>query len=90
MDVITLTIDGQMVKAGPGMTVLEAARQADIYIPTLCYHPAIDTFGACRMCIVEIDGMRGFPSSCTTPAGNLMVVNTNTASLQELRRIMEC
>jgi len=68
------------------MTVLEAARQAGIYIPTLCYHPAIAPSGACRMCVVEIDVIRGFPSSCTTPAGDGMVVNTNTASLQQLRR----
>ncbi len=86
MDEITLTINGQEVKANRGMTVLEAARKANIYIPTLCYHPDLVPAGACRLCIVEINGMRGFPVSCTTPASEGMVVRTNTPEIQELRR----
>jgi len=90
MDEITLTIDGREVKAENGMTVLEAARAADIYIPTLCYHPDLAPYGGCRLCIVEIENMRGFPTACTTPTSDGMVVKTNTPKLQELRRdIME-
>ncbi len=86
MDEISLNIDGQEVKARKGMTVLEAAREAGIYIPTLCYYPDLTPYGACRLCIVEIEKMRGFPTSCTTPASNGMVVRTNTPQIQELRR----
>jgi len=83
---ISLTIDGQKVKVSEGMTVYEAAKAAGIYIPTLCYHPYLTPYGACRLCVVEIDKMRGFPTSCTTPASDGMVVSSDTPQLQELRR----
>ncbi|HEX74983.1 MAG TPA: formate dehydrogenase subunit alpha [Dehalococcoidia bacterium] len=83
---IDLTIDGQQVKAKEGATVLEVAREGGIYIPTLCYHPSLTPYGSCRMCIVEIENIRGFPTACTTPVTESMVVNTNTPQLQELRR----
>ena len=83
---ISLTIDGKQVEAREGMTVLEAARSADIYIPTLCYDPDLEPYGACRLCIVEVEKMRGFPTACTTPATDGMVVNTNTPALNEIRR----
>jgi predicted molibdopterin-dependent oxidoreductase YjgC len=83
---ISLTIDGTRITAANGLTVLEVARQAGIYIPTLCYHPHLKPYGGCRLCIVEIEGMRGFPTSCTTPATDGMVVRTSTGQLQELRR----
>jgi formate dehydrogenase alpha subunit len=83
---ITLTIDDKQVEAREGMTVLEAAKEAGIYIPTLCYHPSLTPYGGCRLCVVEIEKMRGFPTSCTTPASEGMVVRTNTPQLQELRR----
>ncbi len=86
MENITLTIDGQQVEAKPGMTVLEAATEAGIYIPTLCYYRALRPFGGCRLCIVEIENMRGLPTSCTTPTADGMVVQTNTPQLQEYRR----
>ncbi|MBE9513801.1 MAG: (2Fe-2S)-binding protein, partial [Chloroflexi bacterium] len=90
MDTVTLTIDGREIQARKGATVLETALEADIYIPALCYHPDLTPFGACRLCIVEIEKMRGFPPSCTTPATEGMVVHTNTPRLQELRRnVME-
>ena len=85
-DTITLKIDGKEVQGRPGMTVLQVAEKAGVYIPTLCYHPLLEPHGGCRMCIVEIEKMRGLPPACTTPAGNGMVVNTNTPQLQELRR----
>jgi formate dehydrogenase beta subunit len=85
-DKIKLTIDGKEIEAEKGVTVLQAAQAAGVYIPTLCYHPDLQPFGACRLCIVEIENMRGLPTSCTTPAAAGMVVKTNTAQLQELRR----
>ncbi len=83
---VTLTIDGRAVSVPPGVTVLEAARKAGVYIPTLCHHEALDPYGGCRMCIVEIEGMRGFPTSCSTPVADKMVVRTSTTQIQELRR----
>ena len=83
---MTLSIDGQEVEANEGMTVLEVAKKAGIYIPTLCYHPDLAPYGACRLCIVEIEKMRGLPTACTTPATDGMVVTTNTPQLQEFRR----
>ncbi len=86
MEKITLTIDGEETVAKKGATVLEAAKEAGVYIPTLCNQSSLSPFGACRLCIVQIEKMRGFPSSCTTPATNGMVVHTNTTRIQELRR----
>ena len=86
MDKIALTIDDQQVEVEPGKTVLEAAQKAGIYVPTLCYHPSLAPYGGCRLCIVEIENMRGFPTSCTTPAGDGMVVKTKTPQLQDFRR----
>lgn len=83
---INLTIDGKSVGVPEGATILKAAQRAGIYIPTLCYHPSLTPSGSCRMCIVEVEGMRGFTTSCTTPSADGMVVKTNTPQLQELRR----
>ena len=82
---LTLTIDGRQVNAVPGKTVYEAATEAGIYIPTLCHHSGLTPYGACCMCIVEIEKTPGFPTSCTLPAGNGMVVRTTTPQLQKLR-----
>ena len=90
MDKINLTIDGRLVEAVSGMTILQAARGAGIEIPTVCDHEYLVPFGACRMCIVQIEGVRGYPTSCTTPAVKYSVVHTQTEELRTLRsRIME-
>ncbi|MDY7034305.1 MAG: FAD-dependent oxidoreductase [Thermodesulfobacteriota bacterium] len=86
MGTVNITIDGVRVQVEEESTVLEAAVKAGIYIPTLCYHKDLSPFGACRMCIVEIEKMRGLPTSCTTPATDGMVVQTNTPSLARLRK----
>jgi len=86
LDAIKLTIDGQEVKARAGMTVLEAAQSAGIYIPTLCADPDLKPYGGCRLCIVEIEKMRGLPIACTTPVTEGMVVKTNTPTVNEVRR----
>lgn len=83
---ITLTINGIEVQAEPGMTVLEAARANNIHIPTLCYSPKLRPLGACRMCVVEVEKMRGYPTACTVPVSDGMVVKTETEALQNLRR----
>lgn len=86
MDKIKLTIDDQPVEVDAGLTVLKAIQASGIYIPTLCYHPYLPPYGACRLCVVEIEKMRGFPTACTTPATDGMVVRTKTPQLQEFRR----
>lgn len=83
---ISVTINGNTVQAEPGMTVLEVAQAHNIYIPTLCYFAKLTAVGACRMCVVEIENMRGFPTACTVPASDGMVVHTETAAAQNLRR----
>jgi len=67
------------------MTVLEAAQAAGIYIPTLCSDPDLEPYGACRLCVVEIEKMRGLPTACTTPATDGMIVHTETPAVNEVR-----
>ena len=85
-DHITLTIDGAEIKTFPGNNILQAAMDASLYIPYLCYYPGTSPFGACRMCLVEIEGGRGSPASCTTPVADGMVVRTKTPALMGLRK----
>jgi formate dehydrogenase (NADP+) alpha subunit len=79
-------VDGRDVRAKPGATVLEAALAAGIYIPNLCADPDLQPFGACRLCIVEIDGIRGLPASCTVKASQGMVVRSETPLVERTRR----
>ncbi len=83
---VAVTINGITVKAQPRTTVLEAAQAHGMYIPTLCHHPKLTPTGACRLCVVEIDGMRGFSTACTVPVTDGMVVRTETEALQNMRR----
>jgi formate dehydrogenase alpha subunit len=87
LDTIKLTINGRETIAKKGVTVLEATLGAGIYIPTLCYDPDLEPYGGCRLCVVEIEGMRGLVSSCTTPATEGMVVRTETPKVNQSRRI---
>ncbi len=87
-DKVTLTIDGVEVKTDPGKVILQAALDAGIYVPYLCYYPKMKPYGACRMCVVELEGGNGTPASCTTPVSDGMVVHTDTSQLIELRRNM--
>ena len=83
-------IDGIAVSVPPGTSVLRAASLHGIAIPKLCATDALDAFGSCRLCLVEIEGMKGYPASCTTPVAEGMKVTTQTAKLAELRRgVME-
>ncbi|MBZ4652963.1 MAG: hndD2 [Peptococcaceae bacterium] len=86
MEMVTLTIDGQVVRVPAGTTVLEAALQAGIDIPTLCYLKEINKIGACRVCLVEIKGTRGLQASCVYPVAEGMEVKTNTPAIREARK----
>lgn len=83
---ITLTINDLSVTVPKGTTVLDAARQAGIFIPTFCHDPELTGFGACRMCVVEIPGMRNLPASCVTEATDGMVVYTDSPAVIEARK----
>ena len=87
-DQIRFTIDGVEIETEPGKMILQAALDAGLYIPYLCYYPGMKPYGACRMCVVEIENGRGAPASCTTPVSDGMVVNTNTTQVVDLRRNM--
>lgn len=87
MGKITLTVDGRAIEADAGATVLEAALGAGIYIPHLCYHPDLVAVGACRLCMVEIEGVAGLCSACTTPAKQDMVVGTTSPAIDQVRRV---
>ena len=87
---VTLTIDGVEVTVTEGTSVMRAASEGDINIPKLCATDNLEAFGSCRICAVEIEGRRGTPASCTTPAEEGMVVWTQNSKLARLRRnIME-
>lgn len=82
---ITITIDGREVRTSAGKMVVQAANDAGIYIPYLCYHPGMKPYGACRMCVVEVEGQRGTPASCTLPVREGMAVNTKTNDAEKVR-----
>src|SRR3954470_23459642 len=87
---VTLTIDGMDVTVPAGTSVMAAAMHAGTQIPKLCATDSLEPFGSCRLCLVEIEGRRGTPASCTTPAENGMVVRTQTDKLAKLRKgVME-
>ncbi len=87
---VTLTIDGRAVTVPAGTSVMRAAALTGGSIPRLCATDSLAAFGSCRLCLVEVDGMRGTPASCTTPVGDGMVVRTQTPRLAKLRRgVME-
>ena len=83
---VNLKIDGIDVTCDEGITILEAARKANIDIPTLCFLKEINEVGDCRMCIVEVEGRRGFATSCVQKVEEGMVVHTNTPSVMDARR----
>lgn len=81
-----LTIDGKTIEVPDGSTILDAAGRAGIDIPTLCHYAGLGNIGACRVCIVEVEGLRRPVPSCTTPATDEMVVHTDTERLRALRK----
>ncbi len=88
MKEITITINRRKIRIQEECTVLEAATTAGIYIPTLCQAPNLKPYGACRLCIVHIDGMKTLPTSCTTQVREGMVVETETDEIQQIRRMI--
>ena len=85
-DTFSMSINGKDMLGRQGQTVMEVARENGVSIPSLCDSPHLKSFGSCRLCIIEIDGQAGTPSSCTTPAREGMDVNTTSDRLWNLRR----
>lgn len=83
---VTITIDGQKVTVPEGTTILEAARLAGVHIPTLCYLKEINEIGACRVCLVEIEGSRKLQAACVYPVSDNMVVYTNSPRVRKARK----
>lgn len=87
MDKVNITIDGIQMSIPKTYTILDAAREANIDIPTLCHLKGVNEIGACRMCIVEVEGARGFVTSCVMPVSEGMVVRTNTKAIRDARKV---
>jgi NADH dehydrogenase/NADH:ubiquinone oxidoreductase subunit G len=87
--VITLTIDGKKINTQPGRTLLEAAREHAISIPTLCYHEGLKPYGGCRLCVVELATPRGprVVAACTYPCEEGLIVGTDTEIVQRSRQV---
>ncbi|MDR3348361.1 MAG: [FeFe] hydrogenase, group A [Acidaminococcales bacterium] len=85
-DMVNVTIDGRKVSVHKSASVLNAANKAGIKIPTLCYHPELRPEGACRICMVEVEGARTLVASCAYPVNEGMIVRTNTEAVRHARR----
>lgn len=85
---VNVTIDGKTILVPEGTTVLQAARQADVHIPTLCDHPNLTPYGGCRLCLIEVEGLRTMQPSCTLPVSNNMVIHTDTDKVREARKFV--
>jgi NADH-quinone oxidoreductase subunit G len=82
---VTVTVDGVSFDAKPGELVIKAAQEHGIYIPRFCWHERMKPVGMCRMCLVQIDGVRGFPPACTTPVADGMVVHTQNDAVRKIQ-----
>ena len=80
-------LDGRLIETTAGKSVLQAALDAGVYIPHLCYSPILEAYGGCRLCLVEIEGVRDPITSCTTPVRDGMVVRSETDRINALRRM---
>src|SRR4030067_365344 len=83
---VELIINCKKISVGEGTTILEAALQNDIYIPNLCYDKRLTPYGACRMCVVEVEGQKKILASCSTPVTQGMIVHTETPKLLKARQ----
>jgi NADP-reducing hydrogenase subunit HndD len=88
MNEVNVTINGSKLKGRDGMTILELARENGIDIPTLCYHSELSPIGACRVCVVEVEGSRTLVGSCHTPISEGMKVQTHSQKVIEARRLI--
>jgi iron-only hydrogenase group A len=83
---VTITINGKNYRVDEDLTIMQAADNCGYHIPRLCYHPKLSIEGACRVCIVEVEGMKNYVASCAYPVADTMKINTNTKDLRQARR----
>ena len=89
-ETVQVEIDGLPATVNAGSSILRAARESGVDIPKLCATDSLEPFGSCRMCLVEVEGRKGYPASCTTPVEAGMKIRTQTAELSKIRRnVME-
>ena len=88
MDMVNVTIDGRKLQVPKSATVLTAAKASGINVPSLCYHPELRPEGACRVCVVEVEGAKSLVASCVYPVNEGMVVHTNTPAVREARKMI--
>ena len=82
---VTVTIDGKTIEAKPGELLIKVAQEHGTYIPRFCWHERMKPVGMCRMCLVEVEGMRGFPPACTTPVADGMVCHTKSDTVKKIQ-----
>ncbi|HHV96475.1 MAG TPA: 2Fe-2S iron-sulfur cluster binding domain-containing protein [Clostridiaceae bacterium] len=87
MEMVNITIDGKKIQVPKGYSVLEAAKSANISIPTLCFLKDVNEIGACRMCVVEIQGARSLQAACVYPVSEGLVVRTQSPAIREARKV---
>jgi bidirectional [NiFe] hydrogenase diaphorase subunit len=90
MSEIIIQIDGKEVKAAEGMTILQAAQKADIFIPTLCHHEKLEPYGACRICTVEVEvgGWKSLVAACLYPVEKDLIVKTRSEKVDKIRKMI--
>lgn len=88
MEKISINVNGRDYRVDPGQTVLQACTSLGFDIPNLCWHPRTEVYGGCRLCIVEIEGMRGLPISCGTDVRDGMVIRTDTEDIHKVRKMV--
>src|SRR5437899_6791560 len=84
--ILRVSVDGRAVEVQPGASALDAINQAGVYVPQLCKDPDQKARGACRTCLVQIEGVRGFPASCTTPCNAGMQISVSSPEAERIRR----
>lgn len=84
---VNITIDGKNISVAEGVTILDAAKSAGINIPTLCYFKGLNDVGACRVCVVEVEGLQKLPAACNTPVAEGMVIHTNSKKVRLARKV---
>ena len=87
MEMVNITINGQKLQVPKDYTILQAARSANIDIPTLCYLKDVNEIGACRMCVVEVKGARSLQAACVYPVSEGLEIKTNTPAVRESRKV---
>jgi NADH-quinone oxidoreductase subunit G len=84
-DTVTVTVDGKTFEAEKGELLIKAAQENGVFIPRFCWHERMKPVGMCRMCLVEVEGVRGFPPACTTPVAEGMVCNTQSEAVKKIQ-----